>query len=137
MMRSRNAFLLIAVALLPLAGCEKANARKAVLGTVTFKGVPLDMGSIAFLSSSDGMQVGGALIKDGKFQMPAEMGLEPGTYKVSVSSPKGIAERTPEQVAAGASPSAKEQIPAEYNTKTKLTIEVTGGGSNVFPLTLD
>lgn len=137
MMSSRNTFLLIAVALLPLAGCEKANARKAVSGTVAFKGVPLDTGSIAFLSPIDGMQLGGAAIKDGKFQMPAEMGLEPGTYKVSISSPKGVGERTPEQIEVGASAPGKEQIPAEYNTKTKLTIEVTGGGSNVFPLTLD
>ena len=136
-MKISRTLVLIVTALLPLAGCEKATGRKAVSGTVTFKGSPLDTGSIAFLSNTDGMQIGGAMIKDGKFQMPAEQGLEPGTYKVTISSPKGVGERTPEQIEVGASAPGKEQIPAEYNTKTKLTIEVTSGGPNVFPFAID
>lgn len=131
---TRWAFLLLAAA--SLCGCEKANARRAVSGTVTFKNVALDTGSLAFLSP-DGRQVGGAMIRDGKFDVPAEMGLEPGTYKVSVSSPKGVGERTPEQVAAGASAPAKEQIAPEYNVRTKLTIEVTAKGPNEFKLDVE
>jgi hypothetical protein len=136
MVISRRSLLAVALALLPLTGCEKTKGRKAVSGTVTFKGAPLDTGTASFLSA-DGIQVGGAMIKDGKFQMPAEMGLEPGTYKVSISSPKGVGERTPEQIAANASAPAKEQIAPEYNVKTKLTIEVTAGGPNVFTLAVE
>jgi hypothetical protein len=137
-MRTSKTLTLAAVATIVFfAGCEKTGARKAIYGTVTFRGAPLDSGSIAFLSASDGIQLGGVMIKDGKFTMPAEHGLEPGTYKVSISSPKGLAERTPAEIAAGGSPSAKEQIPPEYNMKTKLTIEVSAGGPNVFTLSIE
>jgi hypothetical protein len=128
-------FLVLALFSVTFAGCGPENKRRAVSGTVTFRGEALETGSISFLTAAG--PAGGALIRDGKFQLPAEQGLEPGKYKVTISSPKGEGERTPEQIAAGASVPAKEQIPAKYNRDTTLNLEVTPGGPNEFDLKLD
>jgi hypothetical protein len=120
-----------------LAGCGPAGKRRAVSGTVTFQGKPIDNGHISFLSTAEHPgPVAGALIRDGHFSIPAEMGLEPGTYRVSISYVKGVGERTPEQIAAGASTPGKELIPEEFNTKSWLTAEVKESGPNVFTWTI-
>lgn len=130
-------FVAIIVTLL-LAGCGGGNKRRPVSGTITFKGAPLESGHITFVSTTEPIgPVGGAVIRDGKFEIPADMGIEPGKYRVLISSPKGVGERTPEQIAAGASTPAKEQIPAEYNTESKLIVEITSNGPNSFTWTID
>jgi hypothetical protein len=127
--------LVLALFSVTLGGCGAENKRCAVSGTITFRGEALETGHITFLTAAG--PEGGALIRDGKFKLPAEQGLAPGKYKVSISSPKGMGERTPEQIAAGASVPAKEQIPAKYNRDTTLSVEVTLGGPNEFDLKLD
>jgi hypothetical protein len=134
-MRGAAASFVLALFCLALAGCGAENKRCAVSGTVTFHGEALETGSISFLTPAG--PEGGALIRDGRFKLPAEHGLAPGKYKVSISSPKGVGERTPEQIAAGASVPAKEQIPPKYNRETTLSVEVTPGGPNEFDLKLD
>jgi hypothetical protein len=130
-----SVFLVFAQFSLTIAGCGLENKRCAVSGTVTFRGEALETGSISFLTTAG--PTGGALIRDGKFKLPAEQGLEPGKYKVTISSPKGVGERTPEQIAAGASVPGKEQIPPKYNRETTLSVDVTPGGPNEFDLKLD
>lgn len=135
--RSIGFFVALTLAVLTAAGCGPANKRRPVSGTVTYKGEPLDSGSVTFLTIAPPGPAGGALITDGKFRIPAEMGLEPGTYRVQISSPRGEGERTPEQIAAGASTPAKERIPDEYNKHSKLTVEVTQSGPNEFSWAID
>jgi hypothetical protein len=108
-----------------------------VSGTVTYKGEPLDAGSVTFLYTDQPGPAGGAVITNGRFDVPADRGLLPGNYRVQISSPRGKGERTPEQVAAGASVPAKERIPPSYNTDSKLTIEVTATGPNEFHWKID
>ena len=125
-------FAAIVTALI-LAGCGGGNKRRPVSGTIKFKGAPLENGHVTFISTTPPIgPVAGAPIRDGKFEMPADMGIEPGIYRVSISSPKGEGERTPEQIAAGASTPGKEQIPPEYNTASTLTVEVSRDGPNSF-----
>jgi hypothetical protein len=134
-MRRTTGLLLVIVTLTAvcLAGCGPGGKRRAVSGTVTFQGKPIDKGQISFLSTGDNPgPVAGALIRDGQFSIPAEMGLEPGVYRVSISYVKGAGERTPEQIAAGASTPGKELIPEEFNTKSQHTAEVKASGPNVF-----
>jgi hypothetical protein len=127
----------IAIALL-VAGCGGGNKRRPVSGTITFKGHPLDEGHVTFVSTTEPIgPVAGAPIRNGKFEIRADMGIEPGMYRVLISSPKGVGERTPEQIAAGASIPAKEQIPPEYNTESKLTVEITRDGPNTFTWKID
>lgn len=135
---SRGRFLLLAAALgIVAAGCGSEGKLRAVSGTVTYKGEPLDSGSVTFLFVKPPGPAGGALIADGKFKIPASMGLEPGTYRVQISSPKGAGQRTPEQIAAGASTPSKERIPPSYNTDSNLKVEVTASGPNEFNWSID
>lgn len=117
---------------LAAAGCGSGNKLVGVSGTVTYKGEPLDSGTVTFLTIDPPGPVAGALVTNGTFKIDADRGLEPGKYRVQISSPKGPGERTPEQIAAGASVPAKERIPAKYNAASQLTVEVTRSGPNEF-----
>ncbi len=130
--RYRLTLVVAAFAAVLVAGCGSGTKLKPVSGTVTYKGEPLDSGSITFLYTNPPGPAGGAVITNGTFEIASPQGLEPGTYQVRISSPKGIGQRTPEQIAAGASVPAKERIPPNYNTKSTQTIEVTESGPNVF-----
>ncbi len=85
------------------AGCGGGDPlqRQAVSGTVTFKGQPLDKGTITFLpaDSQSKAQPGGATVANGQFSLPAAQGLAPGKYRVQISSPVGG-----EEPAAGEAP---------------------------------
>lgn len=129
--------LVLAVLVFVTAGCDSGGKLKPVSGTVTYKGEPLDTGTVTFMSINPPAQAGGALVTNGKFKIAAPNGLEPGTYRVLISSPKGVGQRTPEQIAAGASAPGKERIPASYNTESKLTAEVTQSGPNEFSWSID
>ncbi len=76
-------------------------------------------------------QSAGALIRDGKYQIPREQGLPIGIYRVEISS----LEPTPTPTGAPGSdpaPPAKERIAAEYNAKSNLKIEITVEKENRF-----
>lgn len=121
-------------------GGEKPIGRKAVSGTVSLDGAPLNRGAIDFRPDGSGAHVvgGGAVIKDGKFSIPANQGLVPGKYKVSISSPDSegstpaAAKSAEDQMNAVASAKIKERVAAKYNTATELTEEVKSSGSNEF-----
>ncbi len=118
-------------------GCGVATDRLPLEGSVTFQDQPLEHGHVTFLTTSGPPgPVCGAIIRDGRFKIPTEQGLAPGTYRVLISSPDGVAPQTPEEIAAGASPRAMERIPPEYNTESKLTAKVTSDGSNRFEFSI-
>lgn len=121
-----------------LAGCGPGfGGRKEVSGTVTFKGQPLDNGSISFFPlSGDGATKSGAAIANGGYKVPAASGLFPGKYRVSITAGDG---RTREGAADDAPPGptganivSKDRIPKEFNIESKLDVEVTEKGPNVF-----
>jgi hypothetical protein len=116
------------VLLLPLAalGCgaaEDPHGRRPLTGTVKFQGAPVDGGSIRFMAlQQDGLSAG-ALIRQGKYEVPREQGLPAGTYRVAISA----LEPTPTPTGApgeNPAPPAKERLPAEYNTDTMLRVEI-------------
>lgn len=129
------AMTLVAVELVLLMGCGPRTDRLAITGKVTLDGVPLDRGSIRFTSLGDQpLLVSGALIQDGRYNIPEEKGLRPGTYRVQINSPDLKAP----PVMAPATPSGPgfsvppERIPPEYNVDSKQTVEVTADGDNSF-----
>jgi hypothetical protein len=81
---------------------------------------------------------GGGTIKNGKFSIPSETGLVPGTYNVAVYASEKSAERTRPAQVGGGKPSelAKELIPAKYNSQTELKSEIKKGGGNDLTFTL-
>lgn len=120
-----------------MSGCDSGQTRASVSGIVTFDGQPLDNGTITFepVDRTTG-QAGGASIEAGKFDLPAERGLAPGEYKVSISANVGGG---PENGSAPPGEPArvpKQPIPAKYNTATTLTRSVKAGDDNVLQFDL-
>ena len=121
-----------------LTGCgNNPLGREPIEGTVTFKGAPLDQGSIEFRPvEKRGGVSSGARIADGAYSIPTEKGLPPGEYRVTIFSaaedtspaPSGPPGSSPMR---GPRPSI-ERIPAQYNRASRIVVEVTDGGENRF-----
>jgi len=111
-------------------GCGEANplGRRAIYGTVSHQGQPVDYGSIQF-SPEDAMRgvSSGAMIADGKYQITASQGLPPGSYRVMISSPDRSKQEKVEGPPGDERSLAVERIPKKYNLQTTLQIEVQKG----------
>jgi hypothetical protein len=128
--------LVLVAAGLTVSGCWGSGddaPREPVSGTVTLDGKPLATGAIRFspsgVSPSGFVVAGGDTIKNGRFSISREMGLVPGTYRVTINAPFAPAERS----RAGNAPGryaqvAKEIIPFKYNAQSTLTTDVPKGG---------
>lgn len=112
-------------------GCSKSDGKVGVKGKISFKGTPLDKGSIEFHPvSPDLKSFSGATIENGAYAIPAEKGLQPGEYKVMISS--ADQEGATEEVPGESNQLAKDRIPPEYNVNTKLTVTLESGKENTF-----
>jgi hypothetical protein len=115
-----------------LVGCGGPKGREKVSGKITFRGAPLDQGSIQFhpQDTAAGGSFEGATVKNGKYEVPARQGLLPGKYKVVISSPEpaGSAEPVPGE----AGPPAEDRIPAEFGSNSTQVVEVVKGRPNIF-----
>ena len=119
-----------------VAGCGPANPRDRlpVSGTVTLDGAPLDQGSIQFRPYEREDGVGsGAMIKNGKYEIPVLKGLPVGKYRVRINSARADESALPpESGGFMAGRPTVERIPAKYNRNSEEIIEVTAGGPNEF-----
>jgi hypothetical protein len=117
-------------------GCGPRSDRLEVTGNVKLDGAALDQGSIRFTSTgTEKLIASGATIASGEFILPQEKGLPPGTYLVDISSPDTTGPLVVHKSAPGEPtlpPTARERIPAEYNSESKQTIDVTLDGDNYF-----
>jgi hypothetical protein len=127
-------FLFAAVLTVP--GCWGSGddaPRESVSGTVTLDGKPLASGAIRFFpapNNPSGFSIpGGDTIRNGKFSISRDVGLVPGTYRVSIFSGDASVGRPKAYVAPGRfAPVAKEMIPFKYNAQSTLTADVPKGG---------
>ena len=105
---------------------------------MTFNGKPLESGSISFdpEGASANPTSGGSLIQGGGYSLAQVSGLTPGTYKVAIRS--GGDSSAPKDEAPGAPPrkSTKDPIPAQYNNKSTLKVELKDGGTTRFDFDL-
>ena len=133
----RAAALLLAAALPAAAGCSPDPLkRQAVSGTVSFKGQPLEKGSIEF-SADDGQATTVAVaIVGGRFALPREKGPSPGNYLVRVRSPQEVGRHVIKD-GLEEGPPPIELIPGNYNEHTTLKAKVEEGGANHFEYKLD
>ena len=124
--------LVWAVALMALiAGCGPANplGRKAVSGTVTLDGKPLDRGAIEFHPQEEGGVQSGALISGGHYSIPAHQGATPGKYRVVIYDTYESPPLPPGHMPGDdVPPTPKLKVPPEWNTKSQHTIEVNKEG---------
>ncbi len=128
-------WLWITIAAILLTGCGPDTGLLGISGEVSLDGVPIERGTIR-LSSTEGVKQSatGAMIKDGKYAIPREKGLLPGTYHISITAVDDDAPRIILKDASGkpAGSVAKELIPAKYNVKSEETVELTPEGDNHF-----
>jgi hypothetical protein len=123
-MRFRHAggFLLL-TALLLAVGCGDQNEAE-VSGAVTVDGVPMASGAIQFVPEDGQSKTTGGAIKDGRYSVKVPV----GRMKVSISMPKESRKKklynTPDSPVGTM---YDEGLPAKYNEKSELTLEVKPG----------
>jgi hypothetical protein len=103
--------------------------RQPVSGFVTLDGQPLSSGAISFypnlLKDPDYPVVAGAMIDRGYFSIPRGKGLVPGRYEVTINSAATRAKRRQNRREPGNDAAVgKERIPAKYNSKSQMAIEI-------------
>lgn len=138
--RSRFVFGIFAglSALVLIAGCGPGVKKnlKAVSGTVKYRGAPLANGSIQFAPTADSKATTqeSSDVHDGKYEIPASRGLEPGKYQVRIFSTG--AERDPQTGRRPGGRADQIQLPEQYNIKSKLEREVKVDAANTIDFDL-
>jgi hypothetical protein len=123
----------LALGLSVLAGCAAAD-RAEVSGSVTVDGEPVKEGSISFepAPGNKGPQAG-AIIKDGKYHIPAASGPAPGKNVVKLLAFRET-ERQVQDPTGKPGALTRQRVPLfpeEYNSQSTLFREVQPG-SNTF-----
>ena len=110
-----------------LAGCGgpkySGDKRYPLTGEVTFEGQPVDLGSITFLPDGPGNACGG-VIKDGKYDVPEEMGATAGTYRVEIHWLKRTGRQLKDAESGEMYDERKEALPPKAQSNSDATIEV-------------
>jgi hypothetical protein len=131
-----------AVLLTAAAGCGGRTdnlPREPVSGQVIMDDQPLPRGFITFRPDyENAITEGASPIRNGQFSMSRNDGLVPGPYKVMITM-----REEPDPTKKAPNPDlnpfagfAKELVPARYNFKTTLTVNVKEGGPNHFDFPL-
>jgi hypothetical protein len=114
-------------------------SRVSVAGTVRLDGTPLDAGTIRFISTFASYQphVDVSLIQEGEYAIPGSESLIPGKYRVEIRSygqeavPKSIKSNADE-----IPPDQRLLVPARYNEKSVLNVEIQHSGLSRFDFDL-
>lgn len=107
-----------------LPGCSARDDKGRVQGTVQVDGAPLKSGNVRFVPVGGASVTSGAPIVDGRF----DAAVAPGTMRVEISAPKVVGKQ--KMIDAPDAPQVdivEELLPARYNVKSELTMEVQGG----------
>lgn len=122
----------MAAVLVSSTGCG-GPVRRAVAGSVTLDGQPLDEAVILFVPLDAGGRKTGGPIAAGRYAVGKDVGLLPGRYRVEVADdpPIDFALR-PEHV----KPRPRRTLPFLYSTSSPLAVEVTADGPVVFSFDL-
>ena len=110
-----------------LVGCGGSDSL-AIQGDVTLDGQPVGPGSIAFYPADGSAGAGvSAAIENGRYEIPAERGPAPGSYRVQISWPKKTGKQIPSLDPGFTTDQTVEAIPPKYNTDSTLKVSVTPG----------
>ena len=110
-----------------VSGCG-GSGRVPVSGKVTLDGQPLEHGLINFRPDQGHTGPGsGSVVNDGRFEIPAAKGLQPGSYKVSITVLKKTG-RMIRDFPDG--PERPERVPVKINEADRLEAVVGGGEEN-------
>lgn len=130
---------LLTVLATTLSGCSRTDEgppRVAVDGQVTFRGRPVEKGSILFvpMGETQGPKTG-AVIEGGRYRLSKDRGPVIGKLRVEIRAEQklgyDITEPT-ESVKHIGEPMPRSEIPPEFNDKSTLVVETTPDGDNSF-----
>ena len=130
-------FSLIIISLTTLimgcSGGEEGPKLLPVTGTVTLDGEPIPDASILFKDPTGKNKSYFASVKDGAYSTKMEV----GKRKVLISDNRQSKDKMVDNAAGtGKEPAMEQYLPAEYNEKSTLKIDVVSGGENQFPFDL-
>jgi hypothetical protein len=134
------AFVSLLVVVVLTAGCGAAGdgiARQAVSGSVTFGGKPLEQGEITLSPIQAGPSAGGTIAR-GTFAIDRMQGPSAGKYRVMIVSiqPTGRQVRDADGPPGSKVAEKANVIPARYNFKSDLEIDIKKEGENTFKFDL-
>jgi hypothetical protein len=123
---------------LAIAGCGGDGVpREPVSGKVTLDGSPLETGLITFTPEDLKLPAAGTVIKDGSYSMGRSDGPCPGPNKVTISSRKPTGKKLKSDDFPGTTvDEMREIIPPQYNSDSRLGVEVKKAGENRFDFEL-
>ncbi len=108
---------------MPLVGCS-SGAAASVSGKVTLDGAPLDDATITFVPATGGQQQAAwTTVTSGQYTIAAKDGLGTGQFRVEIRALRAGSEKTIDPTLI----SAKEIVPAKYNSKSELKVEIKPG----------
>jgi hypothetical protein len=108
-------------------GCGPTGpTRVIVTGTVTYNGEPVGEGNILFLDPTGQTAVDGGPIVNGRYSVE----VLPGMKRVEIRAARAIPGTS--DAIRGGRPALEEFVPPGYHRDSKLTVEVTPEGPNVF-----
>ena len=126
--------LFVGLAIAFIFGCRPSSDRLPVSGNVTLDGTPLTEGAIRFSSVGGALVASGAMIRDGRYEIVAEKGLPPGTYRIEITSPDNNAQ--PIRYRSGPNDpgvlTQPDRIPPEYNIEGKHSVDISADKKNHF-----
>ncbi|NLF09432.1 MAG: hypothetical protein GX594_15845 [Pirellulaceae bacterium] len=108
--------------LAPLWGCG-ANKPLKIEGSVTYGGEPVQKGRITFLSPDGKGPTAAAIIADGKYSV----GVFPGVKQVKIEGFKVVGQVPYSPGSSEMVDDLEPIIPAKYNEKSELTVEISSG----------
>ncbi|UUO08665.1 hypothetical protein M4951_10180 [Blastopirellula sp. J2-11] len=113
------------VAAMLLAGCggvQSGPERVIVSGKVTYQGAPIENGDILFTPAAGSSNpASGAIIENGNYLANNKGGVPIGKFLVKISGFRPSGQPVPE----GDIQPMDQYIPAKYNDRTSLEIEIT------------
>lgn len=114
------------------AGCG-GPVRRAVAGSVTLDGRPLDEAVILFVPLDAGGRKSGGPIVAGRYEVREDVGLPPGRYRVEIADDPPI---DPAMRPGQMKPQPRRNLPVVYSTSSPLAIDVTADGAADFSFAL-
>lgn len=123
--------LLSAAFLVVCLGCGNSGPRTSpVTGIVELDGEPLAEGDMTFVPKGTAGRAAGARVKGGKYTAD----VEDGSYSVKITATKKVPLGPGEPSVSGEKDKLVSIIPARFNEKTELTLEVKGTTQKDFKL---
>lgn len=112
-------------------GCGSAPTT-VVTGVITLDGQPLPSGRVTLVPLDSGVTAGGSIVK-GRYEIKAAAAVSPGRYAVRISSRQPTGRSVPDpEAASGRSEERREVVPARYNERSELVVEIKVSGEQEF-----